>query len=190
MVLGNNWCNVASYEDCLRLRAERLNDPTFRGLLKLLRAADVDPANCFFTNVYMGLLDHASSLASFPEDAGFQARCVAFLMEQIHVVKPRTILALGTEPMAALAKVLPPLRAWLGARGGSRSFAEIDRANSGVVRVAVDGAAIVCVGLTHPSMTNSRLRKFGDKHGAAAEVAMVREAVSSPPSGPGCRGRG
>lgn len=179
MVLGNNWGDVASYHQCLGLRAERLSDPTFRGLLRTLSAAGIEPSDCFFTNVYMGLLDHVSSLAPFPKEPLFRGRCLELLVRQVEVVRPRAILALGAEPIVALARALTECKPWTRAGGAPRTFAEIDGAGQSVVRSRVGESDIACVALTHPAMPNARLRRFRDLAGAPAEVEMVREACAT-----------
>lgn len=122
---------------------------TWRNLYALLDGAGVDRHECFFTNVYVGLIAGSKPTGSFPgaNDPAFRAWCDVFLRRQIARMRPRAIVALGK-----------PAREFLGWSDGD------------VGVVDIDGHPSERVCLAHPSMYPANLRTRG---GLAAEIARL-----------------
>ena len=64
-------------------------------LVPLLRGAGIDPTRAFFTNALMGLKDGPSVGSSMNATKQFEEECSLFLREQIRIVRPSAIVALG-----------------------------------------------------------------------------------------------
>jgi uracil-DNA glycosylase len=181
MVLGNNFQCSANYPALLAMGEEdRQKDATWRNLLSFLAIVGIDPAGCFFTNAYMGLVagDDPTRTAPGMSDPGFLQRCRTFFLHQMAILQPRLILALGTKVPAFLAPLTQQTLHWRGAK----TWADIDHACGGFVQDArfqgiPRSIPIAC--LLHPSFRgpNLRRRRFRDLTGASAEEALVREAL-------------
>ena len=129
---------------------------TWLNLYRLLDAAGIDPRDCFFTNIYVGLIAGPNPVGTFPgaKDRRFTEWCDGFLRRQINRMRPRAIVPLG---MAA-----------------RRYFGWPDREPGGV---DVGGRATRFVCLAHPSMHPANLKPRG---GIEAEVDRLRAvAVTS-----------
>jgi hypothetical protein len=77
----------------------------WRRALSLLDVASVPTSEVFFTNAYVGLIVGDNPSADFPgrKDPSFSRWCAAFLEEQIHVMQPCLVVALGGASQRALA---------------------------------------------------------------------------------------
>ncbi|PLS79573.1 MAG: hypothetical protein CYG59_12535 [Chloroflexi bacterium] len=182
MVLGHDFHSEIGYHQSLAKCGENLKGPTWRNLLKLLREADIEPEQCFFTNAYMGLRAGSNTTGKFPGayDADFVERCRSFLAEQIAVQQPRLILTLGNYVPSILASLSTDLGQW--------------RKNHSLIQLDALGVPIVTdvrfhedynwrtavVALTHPSLRPANIgrRHYRELRGNEAEVAMVREAIN------------
>jgi hypothetical protein len=117
--------------------------PYWRKLKLLLAAAGLDREDAFFTNYFIGLKQGSESLGLFPgaDHATFCGWCERFLDEQIRVMRPALVVALGKEARARLS--CEDERALWCSRGG------------------VD---FTLIGMTHPSYTryeeNANGRRF------------------------------
>lgn len=181
MVLGNNFQCTANYDAICRAGSEdRQRDATWRNLLHFLGQVDISPSRCFFTNAYMGLVAGCDSTRTVPgmRDAGFLERCRAFFLQQVRLIQPSVILALGTKVPPFLAPLSAETRVWCNAT----TWAQIDRNDGGLVRGAQfpglnTSVNIAC--LLHPSFRGPNLhrRQFGAHLGAAAERAIVAAAL-------------
>lgn len=181
MVLGNNFQCEANYTALLKTEEEdRQKDATWRGLLSFLTTVHINPAHCFFTNAYMGLVEGEDPTRTVRgmTDPEFLRRCRGFFLRQLAVVQPRLILALGTKVPSFLAPLSEQTRHWSGAK----TWAEIDQKDGSLAQeVAFPGLtnpiSIAC--LLHPSFRGPNLhrRKFRGLTGAAAEEALVLEAI-------------
>jgi hypothetical protein len=109
----------------------------WKRVLRLLNQAGIPTSKAFFTNVYIGLIEGDDPSAPFPgrNDPSFCRWCAAFLIEQIHVMRPYLIAALGGESHRALDR-------WNVAR-----------------RVGLDGKIVK---LSHPSARISYAAMDGD----------------------------
>jgi hypothetical protein len=82
-------------------------DPTmtyWKKALPLLNQAGIPTSEVFFTNFYVGLMEGDDPSAPFPgsKDPSFCRWCAAFLIEQIHVMQPGLVVALGVNSQRAL----------------------------------------------------------------------------------------
>jgi uracil-DNA glycosylase len=78
-----------------------MNNGTWLFLLEYLRAAELDPLDCFFTNALVGLQPLKAEGAMYAVDAFYQ-ECRVFLKKQINIVRPRLIVALGQKAIEEL----------------------------------------------------------------------------------------
>lgn len=116
MFVGNN---VDGY-DAFRKRVElgephgdprfpRRLMPTWRNLYSLLDLAAVERAECFFTNAYVGLNGRGPTAAfAGARSEAFRSWCRDFLLTQIAVMRPRTVVALGAYANPALTTMQVP----------------------------------------------------------------------------------
>ena len=103
MFVGHNLNSVGAYQRMTRRGVRDAGDPdrpsmrTWQNAYALLRRAGVDPREVFFTNVYIGLKEGDDPRGPFPgrDDPSFCRWCAAFLDEQLRVMKPRVVVALG-----------------------------------------------------------------------------------------------
>jgi uracil-DNA glycosylase len=81
---------------------------TWSGLQRMLSRAEVVPEACFFTNVLLGVresgpIDGPSPGLAFPE---YVKACTSYLVEQVRIVRPSVVVALGSIPIVLLARKL------------------------------------------------------------------------------------
>jgi hypothetical protein len=162
MFVGHNLDSETTFT--ARVRSNRPNgDPnrpmaTWRNLYRVLRRAEVDLAECFFTNVYVGLLGGKRAVGKFPgaNDARFTEWCRDFLRQQIEMMRPRAIVFLGVH---------------------AREFYGLEEGGPRQGRVAGHETEVLCIG--HPSLAHLTWRNFmfGPLIGEDAVVAALRQAV-------------
>ncbi len=187
MVLGQDFNNKKGYSKALEVGHE-LGTPTWRGsgrgrgLLGLLRDANISPTDCFFTNAYMGLRSaESSNNGPFPgrTDKEFVERCQSFLQKQIAVQQPRLLLVLGLEVVRFIAPLSPQLDVWLDAS----NWGSVDAAGpvKHQVRFGDGTARMIVVTLLHPSYRelNLKLRSYRGRTGDEAELTMLRESATA-----------
>ena len=187
MIVGHNFTHVAGFELMRRKRRRDAGPPTWRNLKSTLERADVALEDCFFTNAYQGLMKTDSSMGAFPgaRDDAFVARCRAFFRVQLSVCLPKLVVTLGVHVPPFLAPLSDELRAgWLDAKGKTRTFAQIDEADGGLIRSSVPDAEgnereLVWVALTHPAQQwpNVKRRRFCALESYDAEEALLRAGV-------------
>ena len=181
MVLGHDFHSETGYEASLERRRESENQPTWRNLLKLLRAADVPLERCFFTNFYMGLRKGKVTTGVFPgaTDKDFRRHCSEFLIEQLKAMRPSVIVTLGKYVPALIAPLSSDLNGWLD----SKTFRHIDEAGPVQWHCAFEGVPdfeTTIVALVHPSMRHASIgrRTYKNHKGHHAEMAMLRDALA------------
>lgn len=184
MVLGHDFNSENGYRASLRRGCESPNQPTWRVLLALLERTGLDPSECFFTNVYMGLRAGSAATGPFPgaRDASFVRHCVGFLETQIRAQRPTLIVTLGVNVPPLLARLSPQLSRWANARG----LKQLDTSGPVRARVRIGAEPTVettVVALTHPSMRHAsvRHRRYQGESGDPAELLMLREALAVAP---------
>lgn len=187
MVLGHNYYSLDGF---LKVQAmgnadnsHRFRAKTWKGLQPFFRNG-LNPADCFFTNFFMGL-GIGDPEGRFPgaDDFAYVARCQDFLRLQIMLQRPSVMLVLGSPIREFLPGVAAQFGAWR--RGNSpRPFSSIDAEGIAILRgVSVRGheeVKFTAVALVHPSRREGNVgrRRFGDHVGEAAEYEMVRMALS------------
>ena len=182
LVIGHDFGTLAYLDACIVAGEERLSQPTWRGILSRLDAAEIDPQSCLFTNAFVGYRKTGGNTDDFPAraDGEYECRCRAFLARQIDLLRPKAIIALGKHVpsfLAALSADLP----W----STTRTFAQIDRVGPLVCRARFgDHRASVCA-LVHPSFAHLNVgrRRCRDRNGAElvgveAELAMLRDVTA------------
>ena len=105
----------------------------------------------------------------------FTAWCASFLRYQIEVMRPVTLVTLGTEARRFVAKLSPDLIEWSG-----RTAPDLR-----VYAVRVDDHPMRAIQLAHPSMypVSVANRRFGDAVGVNADAALFHAValVTGPP---------
>lgn len=97
MILGHNWGAVHELKDAHDLGCDHpLDRRTWKYLRLYLKAAKVSEADCFFTNVLVGL-QPLQAVGRMNANSDFTKQCRAFLHKQIDIVKPRLVVILGGE---------------------------------------------------------------------------------------------
>jgi hypothetical protein len=91
---------------------DRPSMATWRNMYAMLRLGEVDRAEVFFTNYFVGLKAGKNPNGAFPgkDSPSFLAWCEAFLDEQIRVMRPRVVIALGTWTQGRLGMHLDTAR--------------------------------------------------------------------------------
>jgi hypothetical protein len=102
---------------------------TWRNLDSLLIQAGSDPAKCFRTNWFVGLLPGSKQTGPFllRPDSRYEEACRSLLLKQIKVLRPDTLLLLGPEVASRAFSIIPALTPW---RHASR-WIEIDQSSIG-----------------------------------------------------------
>jgi len=173
LILGSNFgCKNGFINefDELRCTDERAN-PTWTGMLELLKHSEIEVDGCFFTNawpfLHVGTKNLSEYVGRWLKSQQVMARCLEFFNVTYLSLQPRLIIALGTGPAAFLSHFWrDPLPHWRKYR-----WADVDQ---GPV-VEVPNAA-VCVAITHPSMPNRRHRSESYRT-FAGEAQLVKEAA-------------
>lgn len=119
MVLGHDFHSRTRYDKSFALGGEPRNVPTWRNLLELLGAAGVEPKNCFFTNLYMGLRSGRRTTGVFPgaSDAQFRRHRQDFFLSQLSVQRPRLVITLGIHVPPVIGDLSDQLEPWVDKRG-------------------------------------------------------------------------
>lgn len=177
-MLGHDFHSKHEYEKSRDRGFEDPNSSTWRNLPPLLCDAGIALADCFFTNLFMGLRLGRATTGPFPgaRDQQFVKRCLDFLATQIALQQPRLILTLGTHVPRRLAQLSPDLAHWRDAR----SFRALDKCGPLGRNVHFDGLPTKCTvaALTHPSLrpVNVGRRRYRGLAGEAAELSVLRHA--------------
>jgi Uracil DNA glycosylase superfamily len=172
MLVGNNLDAEGPYRERLESGIAH-GDPrhpmrTWRGLYRLLDAADIKPEGCFFTNAYVGLIEGDKPTGKFPgaSDATFSEWCESFLRFQITVMQPTVIATIGADARRFMGRLTPELNAWTS------------RPSMSITPAEIAGHKFSAVALAHPSMypASARSRVFGEARGVDADAALLRAA--------------
>ena len=112
IVVGHNFDILTAFERT-KARGGEANGPFWQNLLGMLNTAGLKPEECFYTNALMGLKNDGSSTGPMPRVPGYIDQCKGFLKDQVAIVQPRALLALGDN-----AGVYVPLmgKAWTKVR--------------------------------------------------------------------------
>jgi hypothetical protein len=181
MIVGQDFDTRVSYEESFDDGEEsETGNVTWRNLLAVLDEAQINPADCFYTNYFLGMRKEGKSTGKSPGQKcpAFVAHCGQILLEQVKVQRPRLVLIMGIEVPRFLARMSPELTGWRNAENNDAINA------TGPLQHAVtfDGIAefstTVAV-LTHPCHRhlNVRLRSYQGLCGHEAEMALLRDAL-------------
>lgn len=177
MVLGHDFHSETGYHESRRAGSERLTLPTWSNLLRLLAAARIPLARCFFTNFYMGLRAGSATTGTFPgaTDPGFVAHCTNFLCEQLLAQRPALVLTLGIHVPPLIGTLSPELASWT-TRKGFKHLDACGPVRTGVTFTGLDGFSSTVVALIHPSLRHASLRhrRYEGTKGAEAELRMLQ----------------
>jgi len=182
MVVGHNFDNVSGFQQSLAQGSEPVTCPTWRNITSLLREANIELTRCFFTNVYVGLMQTTSNVGKFPgaTSAAFRQQCVDFLQQQIALQQPSLILTLGAFVPPLLASLSPQLASWQGIQ----RVGQLDANQTALIKQAAFCAGSVhanVLALTHPAQRHLNVgrRHYLDFNGHAAELALLQAAQQS-----------
>lgn len=182
MVVGHNFDNVSGFQQSLARGSEPVSCATWRNITMLLREANIVLTRCFFTNVYVGLMETASNVGKFPgaKSAAFRQQCVEFLQQQIALQQPSLILTLGAYVPPLIASLSPQLASWQGIK----RVGQLDANQTALIKQAAFCAGSVhanVLALTHPAQRHLNVgrRHYLDITGHAAELALLQEAQQS-----------
>jgi len=185
MILGHDFHSEEGYRASVKRTRESETQPTWRVLLSLLRKVGIEPSNCFFTNVYMGLRAGRATTGPFPgaSDEQFVQHCIRFLSEQIDTQRPTHILTLGVNVPPLIAQLSPHLVEWSAGKG-LRHLDAVGPVRRGVRFDRIPDLETTVVALTHPSMRHAsvRHREYRGKFGDAAELLMLEDAMGGAPA--------
>ncbi len=179
MVVGQDWGDLAAYRQAKTEKTPTPleENPTWKGLLERLTAAELPPGSCFFTNFYMGLREKTGKRIQFPgaKSAEYAAACRNFLLEQINTVQPKLIILLGARIPRRVAGLSEELNEWQKCKTASA----LDK--NGALKTDVrfgEHRTTVCW-IIHPErrVSNLRRRKFDGQKGEKAEVELMRQAA-------------
>jgi uracil-DNA glycosylase len=143
----------AAYREDIRSAGREDDKATWRNLDRLLVNAGADPAQCFRTNWFIGLLPGAKQIGRFLSrtDPLYERACIELLIKEIQFLRPAAILLLGPEVCRRAYQLMPALEAWRGAR----RWINIDRCSIGHsqrdVEVRAAGVRTNVAALLHPS---------------------------------------
>lgn len=176
MLIGHNFDSLDSHTKRLKSGPIHVGAeaklPYWRNLYRLLDAADIPRRRCFFTNAYVGL--SAENLpGAFPgeRDASFRAWCRDFLADQIAVMQPTIIVAVGAPAARFLGHMSPELAHW---RRSPMPPPQLRRAT-------IAGHPTTATMLFHPSAQNRpayKRRAYRRRVGFEAEVRLLTDAAA------------
>jgi|SRR6202171_1521616 len=178
MVVGNNNDSVKNFKTMLtRGKEYALTMRTWINLLSLFKRSGIKREQCFFTNVYMGLVKGPTNLGRCPgaKNQQYEDWCKGFMLTQLEAMKPGLVITLGAFAMRFFAKWVP---AWRGVHG----FRALDQHDTAFIEGASLGQ--VCtnlVAIVHPSLRHvtARNRTFGGTYkGEGAEVELLKYAFA------------
>lgn len=106
MFVGHNFDSQKAFARSLERRGEAYV-PFWQRLLGILREARLAPEDCFFTNALMGLKP-GSALGPMPSVPGYREQCKLFLAQQVKIVQPRAVVALGVNAKGYIAHLQVP----------------------------------------------------------------------------------
>jgi uracil-DNA glycosylase len=162
-------------------KGESTSNPTWRTLLSLLDASDIDPTSCFFTNALLGLRPGTGMTGNAPgwRDPKLLAASRTSLLRQIQLVQPSAIFALGLPAARFLGALAPSLASW----GTARSWTQLDARHPVrhvVPELSTANGPVAVGALLHASFRGPNLhrRRFRGQTGEAAEAVIIRETFN------------
>lgn len=180
MIVGHNFDNISGFKKSLSMGTEPITCPTWRNIRKLLSDSEINIEDCFFTNVYVGLMDSESNVGVFPGSKSevFKQQCIKLLEYQISEQRPSIILTLGSFVPPLIARLSIDLQEWLTVD----KISQLDSINKQFITGArFCGGDVISnvIALTHPAQRHLNVgrRKYGTFTGNDAEIAMLVKAA-------------
>jgi hypothetical protein len=107
MFVGHNFDSARAHA-VSKERGGEAQSPFWRNLLAYLSHAGLEPAECFFSNALMGLKP-GSATGPMPSTPAYEDECQAFLNQQIQIVEPSLVVALGGKASMCVTKLKLPV---------------------------------------------------------------------------------
>lgn len=185
LMLAHNFGTVADCATIERQGSQFDTNPTWRHLRRFLGSCGKSVEDCFFTNALMGAMrsDSSEGRVAGHDCPKFRDGCLRVFLKTIALQEPTVVLALGRPAIEFAGESIPALAGWRH----FKTFAQIDESPEGPIRqVMLDPQAtgqmhpIHFVPLVHPCRRSLNVGKrfFESELGDAAEIAMVRRALS------------
>jgi len=168
LVLGNNFGSFGYYNECVQfLYEEPLTNSTWRQLLDIDTQVGLNPRLCFHSNVFMGFTPGHRNSDPMVIKEDFRADCYSFLKQQISLINPRAIIAVGAKAKTALSVLSGgQIILWTSA-----IYAELYRTghfSQRDISLSLDTGTASWKGdviaMTHPSLRKGNFRKTIKKH--------------------------
>lgn len=122
MLVAHNYDSITAFERSVARKGEVTTPLRRDRLIPYLRFAEIDPAEVFFTNALMGCKP-GSAVGPMPRVPGYEDECGRFLREQIAIVRPRALIALGGDAFKCLRRVAPQATGVM--HPGAREFSRL-----------------------------------------------------------------
>ena len=179
IAVGHNF-GCVGYREEIGPAGREDDKATWRNLDALLLKAGSNPAQCFRTNWFIGLLPGGKQVGRFllRSDPGYEQACRQLLIKQIQFLRPTAILLLGPEVAGRACEIMPALAPWRKAE----KWIDIDRSSIGhsarKVEVPAAGVRTNVVALLHPSFgAANQGRRMRNMAVPLTEVEIIRAAL-------------
>jgi uracil-DNA glycosylase len=183
IVIGHNF-GSQEYRNEIQPAGREDDKATWRNLDALLTQAGADPAQCFRTNWFVGLLPGSKQTGRFlrKPDHGYELACRSLLVKQIEEIKPTAILLLGPEVASRAHGLIPALAPWRGAK----RWIDIDQSTIGYsardIELPAAGVRTNVAALLHPSFgAANQSRRMQNMRIPVTEVDIIRAALACTP---------
>lgn len=176
LFLGSDFNSEANYDREFEKPEALIEDSpaTWRGVVRLMNAAHINPEECFFTNAWPCLrTGNAKNTGDPPgaKDSAFTNRCLNFFRLTLREIQPQFVIPLGVWPTCFVSGLDPvAMKHWRIPQWNS-----IDHQDH--MTVEVDGREITFIPAIHPSLPNHRYRLLHKT--AEAEAAHIRKVMRS-----------
>jgi hypothetical protein len=179
MAVGHNF-GCAAYREEIGSAGREDDKATWRNFDTLLLQAGTDPAQCFRTNWFIGLLPGAKQIGRFliKPDPAYEQACRGLLIKEIQFLRPTAILLLGPEVASRAHQIMPALEPWRGAD----KWIDIDRSSIGhsVRNIEVPAANLRTnvAALLHPSFgAANQCRRMKNMPVPLCEAEIIRAVL-------------
>lgn len=181
MVLGQDFGSEAGFERSKKEDSDKdiLKNPTWRNILHLLDEVNINPKDCFFTNIILGIRKSCKATGKSPafRDKDFIEDCRKYFLFQLDIQKPKAIFVLGKYVAQFLSTTSDKLIDWKHID----NYSKFDSSGQLVMRDVTFYNNHRCnlVVLTHPSLrpVNIRKRKYKGQIGHEAEIQMIADVL-------------
>jgi len=175
LILGSNFGCIEKFldlEGALLCQDERRN-PTWRSLLTSLKSANIKWNECFFTNawpfLHVGGGNTGTKVEAWLRNEELMASCTQFFKYTCAMMQPELIVTLGRGPAAFLSHIWPEeLAPWRKCK--LKGLDDLPKAP-----VSFQEQFIICVGITHPCISNAWRRKMPYQY-SVGEIQLLTEA--------------